>query len=99
MSLNSNIVQQQENLGNTVVNTRKPSAPLSTLVAESLNEYFEKLNGTAPNDLYKLVISQVEQPLFERVMQHVGGNQTKAAELMGISRATLRKKLAIYDID
>jgi Fis family transcriptional regulator len=43
-------------------------------------------------------MAQAEQPLLERVMQHTGGNQTRAAQLLGISRATLRKKLALYNL-
>lgn len=78
---------------------RKSAAdPLSERVRESLAHYFHQLDGTDANDLYQLVIGQVERPLFESVMQYTGGNQTRAALLLGISRATLRKKLALYDI-
>ncbi len=58
-------------------------------------------NSTAPppNDLYQMVMQQVEQPLFESVMAYTGGNQSKAATLLGISRSTLRKKLALYEIE
>ncbi len=73
-------------------------APLSDLVRQSLDQYFDQLEGTEPNDLYQMVIAQTERPLFMRVMQHTGGNQTRAAALLGISRATLRKKLALYNI-
>ena len=72
--------------------------PLSERVRESIDHYFHQLDGTDASDLYQLVIAQVERPLFESVMQHTGGNQTRAAMLLGISRATLRKKLALYDI-
>ena len=73
--------------------------PLRAAVRDALAHYFEQLDGTAPNDLYQLVMQQVEQPLFEVVMQHTGGNQSKAAALLGISRSTLRKKLALYEIE
>lgn len=73
-------------------------APLSELVRRSLDHYFDHLEGTEPNDLYQMVIAQTERPLLERVMQHTGGNQTRAAAVLGISRATLRKKLALYNI-
>ena len=85
--------------GKIAVSRKKASNPLSDLVRKSLDNYFDQLDGTAPNELYQLVISQVEQPLFESVMRHTGGNQTRAAALLGISRATLRKKLALYNID
>ena len=81
------------------MNRKKTNNPLSEMVRESLDNYFDQLDGTAPNELYQLVVSQVEQPLFESVMRHTRGNQTRAAALLGISRATLRKKLALYDID
>jgi Fis family transcriptional regulator len=72
---------------------------LRDAIQESLSRYFEQLDGTAPNDLYQLVLQQVEQPMFEAVLQHTGGNQSKAAQLLGISRSTLRKKLALYEIE
>ena len=73
--------------------------PLRAAVRDALAHYFEQLDGTAPNDLYQLVMHQVEQPLFEVVIRHTGGNQSKAAALLGISRSTLRKKLALYEIE
>ena len=73
--------------------------PLREAVRDALAHYFEQLDGTAPNDLHQLVMQQVEQPLFEVAMQHTGGNQSKAAALLGISRSTLRKKLALYEIE
>jgi len=88
-----------EPAGKIAVSRKKASDPLSDLVRDSLEHYFDQLNGTQPNDLYQLVISQVEKPLFESIMQHSGGNQTRAAAVLGISRATLRKKLAMYNID
>ena len=77
----------------------KKKEPLREAVRDALAHYFEQLDGTAPNDLYQLVMQQVEQPLFEVAMQHTGGNQSKAAALLGISRSTLRKKLALHEIE
>ncbi len=82
----------------TVTKTKKKE-PLHGAVHDALVDYFEKLDGTAPNGLYQMVLQQVEQPLFEATMAHTGGNQSKAATLLGISRSTLRKKLAQYDIE
>jgi len=82
----------------TVVKNQKPE-PLRDAVRDALAHYFDQLNGTAPNDLYQLVMQQVEQPLFEAALSHTGGNQSKAAMLLGISRSTLRKKLAQYEIE
>lgn len=78
--------------------SKKPE-PLRDAVSDALAHYFEQLDGTAPNELYQLVMQQVEQPLLETVMAFTGGNQSKAAGLLGISRSTLRKKLAHYEIE
>ena len=82
----------------SVVNNQKPE-PLRTAVRDALAHYFDQLDGTAPNDLYQLVIQQVEQPLFEAILNHTGGNQSKAATLLGIRRSTMRKKIAQYEIE
>ena len=82
----------------TVSATHTPE-PLREAVRDALTHYFDQLNGTPPSDLYQLVLQQVEQPLYESVMQFTGGNQSRAATLLGISRSTLRKKLAQYAIE
>ncbi|MGR8920953.1 MAG: helix-turn-helix domain-containing protein [Gammaproteobacteria bacterium] len=68
-------------------------APLCELVRHSLDRYFEDLNGQLPADLYDLVIDQVERPLFEIVMRETGGNMSRAADMLGMNRATLRNRL------
>ena len=72
--------------------------PLSHAVADSLEAYFRTLNGHAPRDLYDLVLEQVEQPLLKTVLHHCNGNQSRAAEMLGLNRATLRKKLRQHGI-
>ena len=64
----------------------------------ALKEYFETLNGNAPNDLYKLVINEVELPLIEAVMAFTNKNQSQAANILGINRSTLRKKLKLFEL-
>ena len=71
---------------------------LSTMTGEALDGYFKKLNGHKPGDLYQLVLGQVEKPLFEAVLDYTNGNQSEAAEILGINRGTLRKKLRSYDL-
>ena len=66
---------------------------LSQHVRQSLERYFAELNGQHPSQLYELVLSEVEQPLLEVVMTHTRGNVSKAALLLGMNRATLRKKI------
>jgi len=68
-------------------------------VQSALDVYFSDLNGHNPGNLYRMVMDEVEAPLLESVMRHTGGNQTRAAECLGINRATLRKKLKQYGLD
>jgi Fis family transcriptional regulator len=76
--------------GNTI-NVRQK--PLCDLTEEALAGYFETLNGHQPNALYDLVIGEVEKPLLRAVLNYVEGNQSRAADILGINRGTLRKKL------
>jgi Fis family transcriptional regulator len=71
---------------------------LSNLTDECLHNYFESLNGHKPGDLYQLVIGEVEKPLFRAVLTYTHGNQSEAAEILGINRGTLRKKLKDYKL-
>jgi len=72
--------------------------PLGDLAEEALNQYFTSLNGHKPGDLYQLVIGEVEKPLLRTVMTYTNGNQSTAAEILGLNRGTLRKKLKTYDL-
>lgn len=74
------------------------SQSLRNSVKESLRQYFIRLEGQAPADLYNLVIAEVELPMIEMVLQYTGQNQSKAAKILGLSRGTLRKKMAQYDL-
>jgi len=68
-------------------------------VARSLGSYLRELDGQMTTDLYQLVLSQVEPPLLEAVLDYTRGNQTRAAELLGLNRGTLRKKLRQYGLN
>ncbi len=72
---------------------------LNECVRNSLQAYFERLDGFEANDLYRMVMYQVEAPMLEVVLAHTGGNQSQAAEVLGINRGTLRKKLKQYHLD
>ncbi|MEA5446060.1 DNA-binding transcriptional regulator Fis [Gammaproteobacteria bacterium AB-CW1] len=74
------------------------SAPLCQAIDQALERYFQDLDGTAPNDLYAMVMQQVEQPLLRRVLSYTDGNQSRAAEILGINRTTLRKKLRTHGL-
>lgn len=73
--------------------------PIQACVRETLIDYFAKLNGYECLDLYRMVLEEVELPLLEVVMAECGGNQSKAARLLGINRGTLRKKLRQYGLE
>ena len=72
--------------------------PLRKHTEEALNRYFKSLNGDHPGDLYDLVLGEVEEPLFKAVMDYTQGNQSQAADILGINRGTLRKKLKTYSL-
>ena len=69
-------------------------------VRKTLKEYFKDLDGEKPcSGMYDMVICCVEKPLLEMVLEHAGGNQTHAAEMLGINRNTLRKKMQQHGIE
>ena len=74
------------------------SVPLRTLTEPALDSYFTALNGHAPGHLYQLVLREVEEPLFRAVLDYAAWNQSRAADILGINRGTLRKKLKDYGI-
>jgi Fis family transcriptional regulator len=77
---------------------RVRNRPLRDSTEEALQKYFGDLNGHRPGDLYELVLGEVEEPLFKTVLDYTKGNQSVAAEILGINRATLRKKLRHYQL-
>lgn len=62
-------------------------------VRETLDQYFKDLRGAEPHSLHDMVIRTVEKPLLDVVMRQAEGNQSKAADWLGINRNTLRRKL------
>ena len=76
----------------------KKNDPLAECVTHSIEQYFHDLNGETPNNLHNFFINEVEKPFLEVVMKHVNGNQTRAADILGINRNTLRKKLKNYNL-
>ena len=72
--------------------------PLRNHAERALSDYFSNLNGHKPAHLYDLVLREVEEPLFKSVLTYSQGNQVRAADILGINRGTLRKKLKIYGL-
>ena len=71
--------------------------PLRNHAERALSDYFTSLNGHRPARLY-LVLREVEEPLFRVVLDYVHGNQSRAADILGINRGTLRKKLKQFGL-
>ena len=75
----------------------KPKAlkpkPLKESANDSIQSFLDTLDGEPCRDLYAMVMAQVEEPLLTAVMSYTRGNQSKASEMLGLNRGTLRKKL------
>ena len=67
-------------------------------VEKSLDEYFLRLDGETPHGIYDMVITHVERAMISSVMERAGGNQTQAADMLGMNRNTLRAKLVKYKL-
>lgn len=70
--------------------------PLRDSVKIAVKNYLAQLGEQDVDDMYELVLSEVEHPMLDMVMQYTRGNQTRAANMLGINRGTLRKKLKKY---
>ena len=76
----------------------RKSEPLRTCVREAVENYFRQLDDHEVSEFFNLVMAEVEAPLLETVLAHANGNQSRAAAMLGINRATLRKKLKRYNL-
>jgi Fis family transcriptional regulator len=74
------------------------SSDIADCVKRTLNRYFRDLDGETPHAVYDMVLQAAEKPMLEVVMKHANGNQTVAADILGINRNTLRRKLTDYDL-
>ncbi len=71
---------------------------MARMVRRAIEGYFRDLDGEKPCAVYDMVINCVEKPLLESVLHRVRGNQSPAAEMLGINRNTLRKKMRVHGI-
>jgi two-component system nitrogen regulation response regulator GlnG len=72
---------------------------LEELLRHKLKDYFQRTAGVEVDNLYSLVIERIERPLIELTLKKTRGNQIRAAEILGINRNTLRKKIADLGIE
>lgn len=80
------------------VSAEQSHEPLSHCVEVALQDYFTHLDGHQAANLYDLLLAEVEAPLFKATLEHTNGNQSRAAEILGLNRGTLRKKLKTYGL-
>ena len=78
------------------MNITENNQTIRQCVESSLQDYLEKVEIEHISELYNLVLSEVEPPLLQAVMNHTRSNQCKAAKMLGLNRGTLRKKLKQY---
>jgi Fis family transcriptional regulator, factor for inversion stimulation protein len=71
---------------------------MARVVRRAIDGYFKDLDGEKPSRVYDMVINCVEKPLLESVLHRVRGNQTHAADMLGINRNTLRKKMKAHGL-
>jgi Fis family transcriptional regulator len=71
---------------------------IAACVQRALDRYFKDLDGELPSGIYDMVLKSVERPMLETIMRHADGKQTVAAEMLGINRNTLRKKLTEHQL-
>lgn len=99
--LNESVTFQPEKsgtieIGESRVEELGKQQTLRECVSSSLAEYFDKVDHEDISNLYDLVLSEVEAPLLQTVMQRTRSNQSKASVMLGLNRGTLRKKLKKY---
>lgn len=86
-----------------IIKTRNQLSTMSKdniqeVVKKSLEKYFKDLGEQMPSNVYEMVVFTVEKPILEAVMERAEGNQSHAADMLGINRNTLRKKLQQHDL-
>ncbi len=82
----------------TSFSTVSKSQSLRDSVEQSMDNYFKLLDGQPVTNVPDMVLAEVEAPMLEIVMKHTRHNQTKAAQVLGLNRGTLRKKLKQYGL-
>jgi Fis family transcriptional regulator len=73
--------------------------PLRQYVQNTISRYLQDMGNTVPENLYQMLLAEIEPPLIEEILKCTGGNQSKAAGMLGITRNTLRTKMQRYSIN
>lgn len=81
---------------NTVISETLSSTTLKQAVKDTLRNYFTNIGTEQPVDFYSILLEEIERPLLEVLINHTHYNQVRMAQILGISRGTLRKKLKQY---
>ena len=76
----------------------KQTTTLRQHVKNTISRYLHDMGKTKPDNLYQILLAEIEPPLIEEVLQYTGGNQSRAADILGITRNTLRTKMQRYSI-
>lgn len=94
-------LETMETVHSETPNLHAPSQTLllSEQVRLALQDYFAHLGNNDISDLHAMVLTEVERPLIRTVLEHCGHNQSKAAQVLGLSRSTLRKKISLYGLE
>ena len=74
------------------------NSSLRDSVTRAVKAYLEELDGQMGSEVYQMVLAEVEAPLLEEIMAYTRNNQTKASQMLGLNRGTLRKKLKQYGL-
>ncbi len=67
-------------------------------ITDAVSQYLKDMGNTPPDNLYQVLIAEVEKPMIETVLEHTNGNQSRAAELLGLTRGTLRNRIRRYGL-
>jgi len=92
--LSGNAVTQQIMQANT-----EQAIPLRQHVQNTISRYLQDMGNTVPENLYQMLLAEIEPPLIEEILKRTGGNQSRAANMLGITRNTLRTKMQRYSIN
>lgn len=76
----------------------KKNDVIDAIIRQSIEQYFLDLGDEEPCAVYEMLLCRIEKPLFEVVLKKTEGNQTRAAEILGMNRNTLRKKMKLHGL-